>query len=212
MKKLIVVVLLILIVKCNIQYPIEAWPNGEIPYIISPAFSLDNTKEKIRKAMDDWESGCNIKFIDISSLSRKEREGINYVRIRPDSRNHSQTGSNWPEMNIIDGSAYYTILHELGHVIGLIHEHQRSDRDTFVKISWEEIRESAKDEFEIRDNPLYIEEDFTFDYDSVMLYDSYSFDINGNPTIVTIDDQRIYVNRRISELDYDHCRAIYNQE
>lgn len=34
---------------------------------------------------------------------------------------------------------YATIIHELMHVIGFIHEHQRDDRDSFVKIVWKNV-------------------------------------------------------------------------
>lgn len=39
-----------------------------------------------------------------------------------------------------DGCEYkYVMTHELGHVIGFYHEHQRSDRDEFVEILWDNI-------------------------------------------------------------------------
>lgn len=34
---------------------------------------------------------------------------------------------------------YPTIIHEFMHVVGFIHEHQRDDRDGYVKINWNNI-------------------------------------------------------------------------
>lgn len=35
------------------------------------------------------------------------------------------------------------VMHELMHVIGLHHEHTRADRDKYIKIHWENIRNGA---------------------------------------------------------------------
>ncbi len=42
-----------------------------------------------------------------------------------------------------------TIAHELGHAYGLIHEHQRSDRDTYVTINLEHVQADKKSNFTI---------------------------------------------------------------
>lgn len=38
-----------------------------------------------------------------------------------------------------DCLSYGTVIHELMHAIGFIHEHQRNDRDYFVNILWQNI-------------------------------------------------------------------------
>lgn len=37
------------------------------------------------------------------------------------------------------------LIHELGHVIGLIHEHQRYDRDKYVKVIYENVRNVSQE-------------------------------------------------------------------
>lgn len=52
---------------------------------------------------------------------------------------------------------YPTVIHELMHVIGFIHEHQRDDRDGFVNIVWENIiNGKISIEKQNKDKPLYV--------------------------------------------------------
>ena len=37
-----------------------------------------------------------------------------------------------------------TILHEVMHSLGFTHEHQRSDRDDYVYIHWDNIKEGGR--------------------------------------------------------------------
>ncbi len=101
------------------------------------------------------------------------------------------------------------IIHELGHCLGLVHEHQRPDRDSYVIINWDNILTGKEYNFDIMDNPLYIEQNFTYDYTSIMHYESNAFSINGSPTIIAIDSTPIDPSTGITPLDAAHAKEIY---
>lgn len=67
-----------------------------------------------------------------------------------------------------------TIQHELMHSVGFFHAHMRGDRDKFIKIHYENIKDEYKNQF----NKLSKKEArlFTpFDYQSIMIYGSKAF-------------------------------------
>uniref|UniRef100_A0A915AHS4 Metalloendopeptidase n=1 Tax=Parascaris univalens TaxID=6257 RepID=A0A915AHS4_PARUN len=78
---------------------------------------------------------------------------------------------------------YPTVIHELMHVIGFIHEHQREDRDSYVFILWENIIAGATTDFDklSSDGLSYYGEGY--DYFSIMHYEATEGSRNGRNTI-----------------------------
>jgi hypothetical protein len=77
-----------------------------------------------------------------------------------------------------------TILHEMGHVIGLWHEQSRPDRNTFVSVNYGDAIKGSWSNFEqFADNVQLLT---PYDYASVMQYPPYSFSRNGGPVIDSI--------------------------
>ncbi len=101
------------------------------------------------------------------------------------------------------------ITHELGHCLGLVHEHQRPDRDEFIDIIWDKIIQGKKFNFEIMDNPLYLEQSFEYDYKSIMHYPPVSFSLDGSPTIISIPPDIEINSNGISDVDAQKATAIY---
>jgi hypothetical protein len=71
----------------------------------------------------------------------------------------------------LDGSDsdFGRVMHEIGHAIGLAHEHQRTDRGKFIKLIPENIR-NIDEGFDIIDDGRF-EPLGVYDYDSLMHYE-----------------------------------------
>jgi len=77
-----------------------------------------------------------------------------------------------------------TILHEMGHTIGVWHEQSRPDRDTFVNVNYGAVIKASRSNFDkLLDNDQLLT---LYDYASVMEYPAFSFTRNGIPAIETI--------------------------
>jgi hypothetical protein len=63
-----------------------------------------------------------------------------------------------------------TPVHELLHTCGLAHEHNRADRDEYVKIKWENIEEKMKYNFYKVNSTEYSDYGVPYNYKSVMHY------------------------------------------
>jgi hypothetical protein len=77
-----------------------------------------------------------------------------------------------------------TILHEMGHIIGLWHEFVRPDASNYVTINYNNVIKGSWGNFETQTQNAQILG--LYDYASVMQYPPYSFSRNGGPVIETI--------------------------
>lgn len=198
---------LLIFASCSYDFTISPWEDGRIPYYLKGEFS-DTDVANIREAMDAWESVCGVRFDKVSP-----RSGAYKITRVNANEWLSSIGENNSECQMIFGRYYSdvdVIIHELGHCLGLMHEHQRPDRDEYVIIVWSNILRGKEYNFDIIDNPLYVEQDFAYDYNSIMHYAPKSFSRNGLATIVPVDGLSVIdPSNSITELDAAKARAIY---
>ena len=109
------------------------WPNATIPYKIDPKLT---SRLKIERAMKAWSRNSPIKFVKHSAENH-------YVVFKATKRNvcSSQVGLVGGRQEILLGKncGYTNILHEMGHLIGLQHEHNRPDADKHLELNLEAI-------------------------------------------------------------------------
>ncbi|KAF2365933.1 Peptidase M12A [Trinorchestia longiramus] len=77
-----------------------------------------------------------------------------------------------------------TIIHEICHALGLWHEQNRSDRDAYVKVIYDNLRSKNSHNFQIKSTENFHTE---YDFFSVMHYGQFGFTSNGGQTLTTLD-------------------------
>ncbi|XP_040575805.1 zinc metalloproteinase nas-7 [Lepeophtheirus salmonis] len=115
------------------------WPKKQVPYTFGPSFT-SKEKSLIRKAMKKIQSGSCVRFVP-------RRSQKNYVQFRNDKSGCFATaiGFNRNRRVIVVNLSrrgcmgQATIIHELFHVLGFLHEQNRPDRDRFIRVNWNNI-------------------------------------------------------------------------
>ena len=104
--------------------------------------------------------------------------------------NGEQEVSIRPVLKENDKKALGHAMHELGHAIGMWHEHSRRDRNEYVRINYENIKENKQINFGLL-SVLEFEQvpNVSYDFESIMHYGPYAFSSKRgtHPTIEILD-------------------------
>jgi hypothetical protein len=142
-----------------------------------------NGDARITGAIKTWEDNTNIDFVLRTTQA-------DYVTFRDGDGCSSNIGMLGGQQFITIGSGCSTgnVRHEIGHAIGLFHEHTRADRDSYVKINLAEVETGKEHNFNIYNDAGNVNFDQgAMDFGSIMLYDSYAFAKADKPTITRLD-------------------------
>lgn len=151
------------------------WTNNVVPYVFNSDVKQIN-RERTLVAMREWETASGVRFIPHTTES-------NYLKIVNGSGNYATLGMVGGEqtLHMKDwDNGKFLLIHELGHTLGMLHEHQRPDRDNYIKVHYQNMLPASYFNFDILPGTEVVG---PYDFHSIMHYGSKNESINGNSTI-----------------------------
>ena len=167
-----------------------AWTGGNVYYAFDPSVTAASQKVFLDCAAE-WATFASLHFFLRTTQA-------NYILV---TNNPSLNGglsavgmSGGAQLLQISPGAWNhsVVCHELGHALGLCHEHQRSDRDSFVSINTNNIVSGHLGDFVLLTSS---QNKGAYDFLSVMHYrrNAFSVDVNSN-TISPLPTYSAYLN------------------
>ena len=165
---------------------------------------------KIWKAMDEYKKHTRVLFVPRID----DEDDYVYIRLAKDgelcSSNIGFVGGR--QEVVLSGQCMHhgSILHELNHALGFDHEHARPDRDTFITVNWDMVKDGCEANFAKGScQPLS-----DYDYFSVMHYPADAFSKYGRvPTILPksskVDLGDLGQRWNFSKTDVEKINAVY---
>lgn len=166
------------------------WTDGRVAYEIDGGVP---NRQRVTDAIAHLEQNTGIRF----TLRTAGNAGSwpNWIRI---VSNGAATSSSSPvgmrggrqDLRLADAHPWPILVHEFLHALGVYHEQSRSDRDAFVEIKWDNIKDgpppageaNALHNFQTKPEAV---DYFDYDYGSLMHYPRSSFAKDSSkPTIV----------------------------
>ncbi len=162
------------------------WPSGNVPYILDE--DLENY-DLVMEAIEYLNLQTNVKFVP---KSESHQNFVHITKGETDCYSYAGMQGGKQEVFLTPRCGVREILHEFMHTLGFFHEQNRGDRDEYIQVLWDNIDEVNQPQFKkipidfigVRGRP--------FDFESIMLYSSYTFNLYPDePTILTKDGEII---------------------
>lgn len=186
----------------------KLWTDNIVYYEIDSGLS---DQSRVTDAIAEMESETNLVF-----LERSDQDDYIYFTTGSGCSSYIGRQGGMQEIWLSSSCSTGNAIHEIGHAIGLYHEHTRADRDSYVTIEWGDIKSGYSGNFE-----QYTASDGAdltdYDPDSIMHYGCWAFTTgtygnSGSRTIVPDDSDwcdRFGQRDGLSDLDIEGIDVNY---
>lgn len=169
------------------------WPRGVVHYKIDPSL-LPRVKFLLEESMEEFERRTCVQF----KKQKHERDYILFTSKEETCFSHIGLVGGRQIVNLGKLCARLgTVEHEMLHVLGVIHEHSRPDRDQYIKVNYDNIKSTNFHDFVKYPYDLTNNLNEKFNFASIMLYSNYAFSKNDKPTLEAIKDPTMKFGQRV---------------
>lgn len=183
--------------------PERRWPNATIPYLIDESLVAP---ERITEAMKHWSERTRIRFV---AREKKHKQYVYFTSTPKGCASEIGMAKGGQEIIVGPECSAGNLIHEIGHALGLWHEHCREDRDQYITIDFSNIPEDMREQFKqsIQESDDHAE----YEYGSIMHYGPGAFaEDKTKPSIIPkVSGAKIGQRVTLSEGDIAAINAIY---